>query len=371
MKKQQKKSRIIMVTALVMFGLGMVFSIYGLSGAVNNIDKEMIAREPEAILASAGVTSGKSIDLPVAYYDQKADECVNLYESSAKKAVEARQFEWSSCGYKYKQLEQGLVKYELDDNYLPVAVGGDSLSNRGLTSMTRWFDSVEGKSKEYLGTLNLSYEVGEVPEFAFESESFYPLDEAKFSASDSVNKDGHNRLFTMVFAVPFTVTASGGEVFEITADDDTFVFVGTKLALDMGGIHDAVTGKLTINEQGEIYTAVAGEELAYNGIQVNQGDGSIVRIFHADRDSEDSVFKIKFTNMNLSVMQTQMAGTNEIQVAYDPTNPEYVAPLGESAVFRPDGTRGYVIMATVLGVVIVTCAMFTVIMAHTLIKNRK
>lgn len=371
MKKQQKKSRIIMIVALAVFGLGAVFSIYGLSGAVSNIDKEMIAREPEAILASAGVTSGTSIDLPVAYYDQKADKCVNLYDGNVQKAAEARQFEWSSCDYKYKQIERGLVGYELDKNYLPVAVGGDLLPNRGLTDMKRWFDSVEGKSKEYTGVLNMSYKVDGAPEFAFESESFYPLDEAKFSAGDSVNKDGHNRLFTMAFAVPFTVTASGDEVFEITADDDTFVFVGTKIALDMGGIHDAVTGKITINERGEIYTAVADEELAYSGIQVNQGDGSIVRIFHADRDSEDSVFKIKFTNMNLSVMQTQVAGANGIQVAYDPTNPEFVAPLGESAVFRPDGTRGYVIIATALGVVIVTCAMFTVILAHALIKSRK
>ena len=47
MKKQQKKSQIITMTALAVFGLGMVFSIYGLSTVVTNIDKDIIGRGDE------------------------------------------------------------------------------------------------------------------------------------------------------------------------------------------------------------------------------------------------------------------------------------------------------------------------------------
>ena len=373
--KRRKKSQMITLAALGLFGLGLVFSIFGMSQTIVKIDEEAIARTPEAVLASAGVESGSDVNLAVTYFDQKQDACVNLYDSGASKAIKERQFEWTSCGYEYGQIEEGLVDYELGDNLLPVAKGGKLTPNRGLTDMSRWFSNVEGKSKEYSGNLKLAYEVGKTTEFSFMSNDFYPLDGAAFSAGDDVNKDGHNHLWTMNFAVPFTVMASGEESFEITADDDTFVFVGKELALDMGGIHAATTGRIAVNENGEVYTGVESADLAYSGIKVTKGQGEVIRIFHAERDAEDAVFKVKLTGMNLNVVQTQLAsGVNGVQVAYDPSSsnsPDYVGPLGESAVVRSDGTKGYLIMATVLAVAIVACAMFTVITAHTLIKNKR
>ena len=373
--KRRKKSQMITLAALGLFGLGLVFSIFGMSQTIVKIDEEAIARTPEAVLASAGVESGSDVTLAVTYFDQKQDACVNLYDSGASKAIKERQFEWTSCGYEYGQIEEGLVEYELGDNLLPVAKGGKLTPNRGLTDMGRWFSNVEGKSKEYSGNLKLAYKVGKTTEFSFVSNDFYPLDGAAFSAGDDVNKDGHNHLWTMNFAVPFTVMASGEESFEITADDDTFVFVGKELALDMGGIHAATTGRITVNESGEVYTGVESADLAYSGIKVAKGQGEVIRIFHAERDAEDAVFKVKLTGMNLNVVQTQLAsGVNGVQVAYDPSSsnsPDYVGPLGESVVVRSDGTKGYLIMATVLAVAIVACAMFTAITAHTLIKNKR
>lgn len=367
--RQQKKSRVMMMTGLGVFSVGLLLSIFGLSKTVENIDKIAISGEPEAILASAGVEEGSDISLPVSYFDQKADECVNLYDLGNNKELKSRQFEWSSCGYAYREIEQGLVEYELNEKYLPVATGaGKMMPDRGLTDLTRWFENVDGKSKAYTGTLKLTYEAG--AEFSFESDEFYPLDEVDFSAGDSVNEK-HNKLFTMNFVVPFTVTASGEENFEITADDDTFVFVGNRLVLDMGGIHEASTGKLSINEEGEVYASVDGEDLAYSGTTVTKDEGSIVRIFHADRDSKDSVFKVNFSKMNLNVVESKVAGTDGVQVAYDPNDLSYVAPLGETSVVKPDGTKGYAIMATILGVAIISCAMFAAIFAHALIKNRK
>ena len=369
MKKRNNRSQMIIIGAFCVFGLGLVLALFGLSKTVANIDKIAVSKEPEAILASAGVSDGMDVDLPVAYFDQRADACVNMYDTSSNDELAKRQFEWTSCGYSYKQLEQGMVGYELNENYLPVAVGGNLIANRGL-DMTRWFGNVEGKSKEYADTLKLNYKAGSTVEFSFNDEDFYPLDEIDFSSGDKVNVDGHNHLFTMNFAVPFTVTTSGDESFEIVADDDTFVYVEKELALDMGGIHEALTGKLTINEAGEVYTGVGEEELAYSGIQVAKDEGSIVRIFHADRDAEDSVLKMRFSGMNLTVVQTQLADADGVQVAYDPADPSYVGPLGVIKVFQPDGTRGNMIILIVLSVVVVTCAMFTVILAHSYLKSR-
>ena len=364
-KKQLKfKARELGVISLAVFALATGLAVVGLSQTMTAIDEVAISKSPTAILANAGLSEEKDVFLSVAYFDQRMDECVNVYDMSTQEALVARQFEWSECEYYNKGLEKGLVNYDLDEKYLPVATKEGKLTpNRGM-NFARWFDEVEGKSAQYIGNLKLEYDETEA-KFSFSHDNFYPLDEVEFSKGDSVNNDGHNHLFTMNFAVPFTVLLSGEESFGITADDDTWVFVDNKLAIDMGGIHEAVNGRFVIQDNGEVYSAVGDEELAYTGITVGAGEGQLVRIFHADRDSADSVFAVALNGMNLSIVDTKLANREDegVQIAYDPTDPTYVAPLGESSVVKPDGTRGFIIMATIEGVMVIV---FAVLMAAAL-----
>lgn len=77
------------------------------------------------------------------------------------------------------------------------------------------------------------------------------------------------------------------------------------------------------------------------------------------------------TGMSLNVVETQLAGADGVQVAYDPTDPSYVAPLGETTASTPNVTRGHMIMVTILGMLVVVCAMFTAMLVHSLIKARR
>ncbi len=374
MHKDYKKRKMLGVFAAGAFGLAMILMILGLGGTIDDIHESMVSHEASAILASAGVEDGETVALPVTYYDQQAEECVNLYDNANDKLAE-RQFEWRECGYLGGKLEQGLVDFYLGEDYLPVATGaGVALTNRGISaeSFRRWFAAVDGASVSYPGILEMKYDAA-TSEFEFYQAEFYPLDSATSRQADGANRDGHNHLFTMSLAVPFTVLADGGETFEIEADDDTFVFVGDRLALDLGGVHDAMTAKFVISEEGKVLTAVNGQDLAYSGVQLGAGETTVLRIFHADRNSTNSVLNMQFTRMNLAVESVNLARSGEeaVQIAYDPTDPTYVAPLGETSIVKPDGTRGYVIMATILGVAIIPCAMFTAFFAHILIKGRK
>lgn len=260
--------------------------------------------------------------VPVLYYSQVADECVNLYDNStvARAALKNRQFEWTDCGGYYDAVETGLVEWELNDEYLPVAVGGELTTNRGVAgeNFRRWFKNVEGVSAAQSGEIALS-EAGDG--LVFEATDFQPVE----------------GLFTMSFGLPFMVLANGKEKFEITADDDTFVFVGNKLVIDMGGIHGATTGRFVINEKGEVYAGVEKESLAYTGVNLKEAQEGVVRVFHANRDSKSSVFSVRIANMVLNTVE----GTET--VAYDPTNPGYMAPLGESLVVGLNQSK---IMAT-------------------------
>jgi hypothetical protein len=97
----------------------------------------------------------------------------------------------------------------------------------------------------------------------------------------------------------------------------------------------------------------------------------MVRIFHADRDATDSVFGVKFTGMNISVVDSKLAQQNGgVQIAYDPTDPTYEAPLGQSVAMQPDNSRGLMIMAMIEGVMIVVFAVLIVIAARIVIRRK-
>jgi fibro-slime domain-containing protein len=369
MKKKQSQSRMFGLAALAVLVLAVGLMIFGLSKTVSGMEDAMISKTPEAILASAGVTSEKDIFLSVNYFDQKADECVNLYDGD-KNALKTRQFEWTECKYYKKGLEQGLVEFDLSGNSLLVGKAGKNIANQGMNDLTRWFEEVDGKSKNYIGSLQLEYN-SEGAEFLFYRDDFYPLDEAEFSVGDNVNRDGHNHLFTMNFAVPFTVLANGEETFKVTADDDTFVFVDDKLVLDMGGIHDAMVGEFTIHDNGEIYASVDGEDFAYTGVTVEANSAQSIKVFHADRDSDGSAFGVQTNNMNLAVTDAKLANRqgDGLQIAYDPTDSTYVAPLGESLVTTPDNTKNYITMAIIESVLIIAFVIMLMIAVRSFVKR--
>lgn len=367
MKKKQHK-RIVGWIALGVLGCLVVALVIAMTSVAGELAEQVVPKTADAVLAKAGIEEGKVVSVPVLYYDQKPDVCVSLYDMSMREALETRQFEWSSCGYHMKAIEQGLAEYELDDDYLPVAVNGKLTPNKGL-DFARWFGAVDGKSASYTGTVGLRYSKDKAT-FEYDAEEFYPLDTVEFGKGDSGNSDGHNHLFTMSLAVPVTVVGSGDEAFEVTADDDTFVFVGNRLVIDMGGIHGATTGRFAIHENGEIYSGVDVEDLAYSGISVPRNENTVIRIFHADRDSSESVFGVKFSGLELAVTSTELADENGgVQVAYDPSDPTYVPPLGESMTVRPDSTKGLIIIMTVEGVAVIAVAVLVALVARYMVRR--
>ena len=346
--KKQNTGLIISLSILGLAVLAMIGLVGGVNGAVDDLEVALNENTANAILASAEVKNDTVVSVPILYYDQVMDECVNLYDGDTT-AIRARQFEWDTCGYHESKLETGLVGAELDAEFLPVGVGGELLSNSGLSgdSFSRWFKSVEGKSKSYASVLTLTYDE-KIASFGYRNENFYPLDEIDLASNESVNSDGHNHLFTLSLGLPFRVLADGREEFSIEADDDTWVFVGNTLVLDMGGIHDAMVGRFRINEAGEVYAAVGNIEFAYAGVTLSEGDGAIVRIFHADRNSKSSLFGVRMTNMVPNVMNTTLAKSEgSVEVAYDPANPSYVAPLGESLAVGPDNRQSLMTMIVI------------------------
>lgn len=225
-----------------------------------------------------------NIDVPVTYFKQTADTCVNIYDVSARTQLMQRQFEWSGCEYyNLAGVEIGMTEYLLDAEGLPTALGGSALTNRGVKgeNFSRWYHEVSGKSSKTTGILTLEYDGAN---YVYENADFHPV----------------TGLFTMMMGVEVVAQKNGREKLRITADDDTWVYVDGKLVLDLGGVHAPATAELTINENGEIYAATEYEDFAYSGVTV--GEKATVKIFHANRDSGESVFKVRFEDMLLSAV---------------------------------------------------------------------
>jgi len=115
--------------------------------------------------------------------------------------------------------------------------------------------------------------------YEFNETSFFPIDSRGFgrewvSAGD--NRNQHNFAFTMEVEFPFQ--AKKGMVFNFRGDDDVWVFINQKLAMDIGGIHIAQTGSFNISD-------VLGDN--------EFGKPCTLRVFYCERHSTGSSILIQ------------------------------------------------------------------------------
>jgi fibro-slime domain-containing protein len=303
--------------------------------------------------------------VPVQYYAQMPDECVNLYDATAHDRLVERQFEWAKCGYYWGGVDLGMVSGLLGEDGVPVAdLGGEMLSSLGVTTdgFRRWFGEEEGKSIARAGVLGLKHNA-DLRTYAFESEDFYPLEGfAPFGGH------GSERLFTMSASLPLVVVSNGKGLMSLTADDDTWVFADEELVLDMGGVHGPVDAQLMIDETGEIYAAVGEEELAYSGVRIDSGKLNL-KIFHANRNSGESVFALNIKNMMLDMVSVELARNEQdgVAIAYG-GEATHIAPLGRSVSKGPVRTRS---LASAIVIQAFSVGAFSILMAVVIFAARR
>jgi fibro-slime domain-containing protein len=144
-----------------------------------------------------------------------------------------------------------------------------------LMHFDEWYRSVDGVNLAFVVYLALAAN-GDV--YTFESKNFFPLDNAGFG--NTVGKKKHNFSFTTELHTTFSYR--GGERFGFTGDDDLWVFINGKLAIDLGGLHPPASANVDLDAVATVL-----------GISV--GNSYTLDLFHAERHSANSNFRVDTT----------------------------------------------------------------------------
>ncbi|MEO7033504.1 MAG: fibro-slime domain-containing protein [Polyangiaceae bacterium] len=185
----------------------------------------------------------------------------------------------------------GIVTAALGSDQKPVyaATGAfmDPVNGQQTTSkmlFDEWYRATPNVNKPYIVYLYFQPN-GNV--LTFQSTAFFPLDGKGWG-----NTPGQNHNFGFTTEVHTKFTYKGNETFKFTGDDDLWVFINNKLAIDLGGLHSKATKTVDLTTLG----LTVGE--TYN-----------LDLFHAERHTSASNFSVdtnlEFTNCGTVIAEPQ------------------------------------------------------------------
>jgi len=169
--------------------------------------------------------------------------------------------------------QRGLVRDALDAQHKPVhAASGPTAVTSGPANFAQWYRDVPGVNQAFQVPLPLAQVAPGT--FVYDNGAFFPLDGQGFGNQGRP----HNFHFTTEIHTSFAY--KGGERFTFRGDDDVWVFVNRKLALDLGGVHGAEEGTVDFDAQAAALGLVVGQTYPFD-------------VFHAERHTTESNFRIE------------------------------------------------------------------------------
>jgi fibro-slime domain-containing protein len=154
-------------------------------------------------------------------------------------------------------------------------------------NFNQWYRTVDGVNQPFVVYLGFE-SVGNM--MTFRCNNFFPLDNAGWGNNHTRADGSRNYAFTT--EIHLKIKYVGGETFRFMGDDDLWIFINGKLAMDLGGLHPQASDTISLDQQSSVLGITPGNEYTLD-------------LFHAERHTWASNFNIEtnfaFTDCGSSI----------------------------------------------------------------------
>lgn len=175
----------------------------------------------------------------------EASQTISLEATIRDSQADFKEFEGQITG-----LQTGLVASNLGADRKPVYVGagGGTVASGAIQSagsFHQWYTDTPGRNINIASTLTLTETAPGSGIYASNNyPAFFPIDNQGFGNEGR----SHNYHFTLESHSQFTYEP--GQTLSLLSDDDAWVFINNKLAIDLGGVHAAESGSVNLDALG-------------------------------------------------------------------------------------------------------------------------
>ncbi|MBC8132006.1 MAG: fibro-slime domain-containing protein [Deltaproteobacteria bacterium] len=174
-------------------------------------------------------------------------------------------------------VQKGIAAEMLGADSKPVyGLPGPTPVSTGPAEYGQWYRDVPEFNVRSEIDIALTPDPARAGTFVYDNDVFFPLDNMAFG------NQGRDHNFHFTTEVHFDFPYRGGEVFTFRGDDDLWLFVNGHLAIDLGGVHGAMTGTVNLDADAA-------------KLGITPGQTYRMDIFHAERHTSRSTYHIETT----------------------------------------------------------------------------